>query len=283
MTKKIAFFDVDGTLVGDSGKPTRETVSAIQTFKSHGNLAFVCTGRSRPEILPEIMAIGFDGIIGAGGGYISVGDEVVHHHTMPEQDVRAMIQFFKENGIEYYLESNSGLFGSEQYAEKINETIFEYIDYDKEKAAALSEKNQWFNQLIDSFKEQTIDYGDINKISFINNTFDFNEIHNRFGQQFEMFHMTVPFFGKESGEIAVKGNDKATAIKIVLDKLGMTQSDAISFGDANNDLAMFSACDYNVAMGNGTDELKAAADEITESADQDGIAKSLIKNNYFKA
>ncbi|MDN6030577.1 MAG: HAD hydrolase family protein, partial [Lactococcus plantarum] len=98
----------------------------------------------------------------------------------------------------------------------------------------------------------------------------------------EMFHMTVPFFGKESGEISVKGNDKSTAIKIVLDKLNLTKTDAISFGDANNDLAMFSACGYNVAMGNGTNELKAVADEITQHVDDDGIAKSLIKHNYFK-
>ena len=282
MTKKIAFFDVDGTLVGDSGKPTLETVSAIQHFKSHGNLAFVCTGRSRPEILPEIMAIGFDGIIGAGGGYILVGDDVIHHHTMPEKDVREMIHFFQENGIEYYLESNSGLFGSERYAEKINETILAYVGNDEQKAEALTVKNQWFNQLIDSFKGQEIDYGDINKISFINNTFYFQDIARRFGSKFEMFHMTVPFFGKESGEIAVKGNDKSTAIHMVLDNLNLTKSDAISFGDANNDLAMFRACGYNVAMGNGTDELKAAADEVTQSVEDNGVAKSLIKHNYFK-
>lgn len=282
MTKKIAFFDVDGTLVGDSGKPTPDTISAIQTFKSEGNMAFICTGRSRPEILPEIMSIGFDGIIGAGGGFILVGDEVIHHHTMPEVDVREMITFFKKHGIEYYLESNSGLFGSEHYDEKINETILEYVAYNLQKAETLTVKNQWFNQLIDSFKGQEIDYGDINKISFINNTFDFQDIAKRFGSKFEMFHMTVPFFGKESGEIAVKGNDKSTAIHMVLDYLHLNKYDAISFGDANNDLAMFSACGYNIAMGNATDELKAASDEVTESVDDDGVAKSLIKNNYFK-
>ena len=94
--------------------------------------------------------------------------------------------------------------------------------------------------------------------------------------------MTVPFFGKESGEIAVKGNDKSTAIHMVLDNLNLTKSDAISFGDANNDLAMFRACGYNVAMGNGTDELKAAAHEVTQSVEDNGVAKSLIKHNYFK-
>ena len=64
---KIAFFDVDGTLVGDTSIPTPTTIDAIQRFQADGNLAFICTGRSKPEILTEILAIGFDGMIGSFG------------------------------------------------------------------------------------------------------------------------------------------------------------------------------------------------------------------------
>ena len=279
---KIAFFDVDGTLVGDTSIPTPTTIDAIQRFQADGNLAFICTGRSKPEILPEILAIGFDGMIGAGGGFAAYGNEVLHHHTMPEADVRDIIQFFLANDIAYYLESNSGLFGSQFYAEKIYETILAYTQGNLKKAADLTEKSRWFCDLIGSFADQAIDYADVNKISFINTDFDYQAIADKFGDKFEMFHMTVPFFGKESGEIAVKGNDKQTAIDIVLDKLGLTKADAISFGDANNDLAMFRACGYNIAMGNATTELKAAADEITADVNHDGIAESFERNNYFK-
>lgn len=204
------------------------------------------------------------------------------HLTMPEADVREIIQFFKANEIEYYLESNSGLFGSDNYSEKITETIAEYTNRNLAETISLREKFSWFDQLIASFANQPIDYADVNKISFINNRFAYQSIAEKFGHQFEMFNMTVPFFGKESGEIAVKGNDKETAITIVLNKLGMTKEDAISFGDANNDLAMFRACGYNIAMGNGTEELKVAAAEVTSDVDHDGIAVSLEANQYFK-
>lgn len=278
---KIAFFDVDGTLVGDSSVPTQATIDTVHRFQELGNLAFICTGRSKPEILPDIMAIGFDGIIGAGGGYISYVDEILHHHTMPEKDVREIIDFFDAHKIGYYLESNSGLFGSKYYKDTIQETIEAYCQGDEEKIAQLTTANQWFYDLIDSFAASEIDYADVNKISFINREVAYQEIADKFGQQFEMFHMTVPFFGKESGEIAVKGNDKQTAIELVLNKLNMTKADTISIGDANNDLAMFRACGYNIAMGNGTDELKAAANEITTDVDHDGIAESFKKNHYF--
>lgn len=278
---KIAFFDVDGTLVGDTSIPTQATVDAIHRFQANGNLAFICTGRSKPEILPEILAIGFDGIIGAGGGFVSYQDQMLYHHAMPEDAVRDIVSFFDKHDVGYYLESNSGLFGSQGYKVKIHETISDYCQGDVDKIAALEAASQWFYDLIDSFENQEIDYADVNKISFINRRMAYQTIVEKFGHQFEMFHMTVPFFGKESGEIAVKGNSKETAIHIVLKKLGLSKSDAISFGDANNDLAMFRACGYNIAMGNGTDELKAAADEVTADVDHDGIAESFKRHHDF--
>ena len=283
MAKKIAFFDVDCTIVGDTSIPTKRTIDAIHRFQAAGNLAFICTGRSKPEILPQITAIGFDGIVGAGGGFASYGGEVIHHHTMSEDAVREITAFFDAEDIGYYLECNSALIGSSNCKAKIAAAIAAYCNGDRSKIDRLAAGTKWFNALLDSFSGQTIDYADVNKISFINDSVDYQKIAEKFGGSFEMFKMTVPFFGKESGEIGVKGNDKETAIGIVLEKLSLKKADAISFGDADNDLAMFRACAYNVAMGNATAAVKDAADEVTEDVDHDGVALSLERNNYFKS
>ncbi|GFH41607.1 hypothetical protein Hs30E_01580 [Lactococcus hodotermopsidis] len=283
MAKKIAFFDIDGTLVGNTSIPTQAVIDSIHKFQADGNLAFICTGRSTPEIGAIILDLGFDGIIGAGGGFASLGDDIIHHHTMPDTAVHEILGFFETHDIAYYLECNNALRGSDNYKAKIDETIADYCHHDQAKIDKLTNDSKWFYDLVDSYAERTIDFNDVNKISFINKDLPYQTIADKFGDKFEMFHMTVPFFGKESGEIAVKGNDKQTAIEIVLDKLGLTKADAISFGDANNDLAMFRACGYNVAMGNGTDEIKAAASEVTADVEHDGIAASFEKNNYFKS
>lgn len=96
-----------------------------------------------------------------------------------------------------------------------------------------------------------------------------------------MYHTTVSQFGPESGEIAVKGIDKARAINKVLTHTGYDKEATIAFGDGNNDIAMFQAVGYKVAMANGTDELKALADEITPIADQNGLKLSLQKNGLM--
>lgn len=85
---------------------------------------------------------------------------------------------------------------------------------------------------------------------------------------------TAPFYY----EYTAKGIDKAAAIMESLHKLGYTREEMIAFGDAQNDKTMIEYAGIGVAMGNATDELKAAADEITASNDEDGIAESLYRH-----
>lgn len=277
---KIAFFDVDGTLCTSNGEVLDSTVESIRRFRQAGNLAYICTGRSKPEIIDSILAIGFDGIIGAGGGYVSVNDKVVMHKTMPEERVLDIVAFFEKNDVGYYLESNDGLFGSENCVRKIQEEIKASTDQTGDDFESTNAKVNWFYELIHKFDEIPIDYGNVNKISFVNNTLPFSLIAERYGTDFYMYHSTVPLFGPESGEIAVKGVDKQKAVEFVLDFLTIKKSDAIAFGDGDNDLPMFEAVGYKVAMANGTDKLKASADEVTADADNDGIANSLEKARW---
>ncbi|MGM9919228.1 MAG: HAD hydrolase family protein [Lactimicrobium massiliense] len=63
---------------------------------------------------------------------------------------------------------------------------------------------------------------------------------------------------------------------VLLKYLHADQKDTISFGDAKIDLSMFELCAYNVAMGNGGDEIKAAADYVTDDVDNDGLYKAFV-------
>ena len=108
MNKKIIFFDVDGTLV--DVRPAREyvpesTIKAVRETRKKGNLCFLCTGRSLAEIYPHILDVGFDGIIGAGGGFVTIGDEMLYHKKVSNKDVHRVVDFFEENDYDYYLES----------------------------------------------------------------------------------------------------------------------------------------------------------------------------------
>ncbi len=278
---KIAFFDVDGTLCNSYGKVLPSSIKAIRQFRAEKNLAFLCTGRSLPEITEDIVAVGFDGIIGAGGGYIEVSNEVIYQETMRESDVLEIINYFQKYDIGYYLESNEGLFGSGNCIDKIREEVAKQAVKERESFDAVDQKLYWFYELLKKYLGKPLDCKKINKISFINNTLAFNQIYRKYSNKFLIHHTTVPLFGPNSGEIAMKGLDKQRAIKQVLEYLKLTAEDAIAFGDGDNDLSMFKAVGYSIAMGNATTRLKMVADEITDDADEDGIQISLDKKGWL--
>ena len=60
-----------------------------------------------------------------------------------------------------------------------------------------------------------------------------------------------------------------------LDENGLKREEIMAFGDGENDIDMLKFAGIGVAMGNASDEVKAAADYVTDSVDADGIAKAL--------
>lgn len=71
--------------------------------------------------------------------------------------------------------------------------------------------------------------------------------------------------------------NKGTALQVVADRLGILPEDVLAIGDNDNDLSMFDFAGISVAMGNGSAKAKAAADFVTRSNDEDGVAYALEK------
>ena len=82
---------------------------------------------------------------------------------------------------------------------------------------------------------------------------------------------SAPFFI----ETMPLGVGKDTSLEILLRAKGLTPANLMACGDGWNDLPMIRLAGMGVAMGNGTDEAKAAADYVTADIDDDGIAKAL--------
>lgn len=95
--------------------------------------------------------------------------------------------------------------------------------------------------------------------------------------------MAAPFVGKLNSaftapfyyEFTAQGIDKAKALDTVLTPLGIRPEEVIAFGDGHNDRTMLAYAGTGVAMANAVPELKAMADHITLSNNEDGIAHHL--------
>ncbi|MCX5255975.1 Cof-type HAD-IIB family hydrolase [Streptomyces canus] len=84
--------------------------------------------------------------------------------------------------------------------------------------------------------------------------------------------VTVALAGQGIVELLPLGLSKATGLSLAARRLGVKAADTIAFGDMPNDLPMFAWASYGVAMADAHEELKAVADEVTSSNEEDGIA-----------
>ena len=268
--KKILFLDVDGTLVHaarDEYIP-ESAIQAIRTARRMGHLVFLCTGRSKAEIYPKIYEIGIDGVIGAAGGFIEVIDRVsgeekeIFHRTIAAESAAEIAAYLDEHGIDYYMECNEGLYASRNPIPHIRQV--------------LGGNGHFINSLKTGGVPAELD---INKISFLEtNGSRYQDVYDRFHEDFYMVRCTVPDFGEESGEISVKGINKSTAIHTLLDYLEQEEPvytermfHTLAIGDGMNDVEMFQAVDVAIAMGNAKEGLKELADYVTTDILEDGI------------
>ncbi len=273
MSKKAIFLDVDGTLIdsADGDRVTPSAIKAIQQARKNGHLVFLATGRSKPELFSHILDVGFDGIIGAGGGYIEYENEIIFQEHVSHDEIHHVVDYFTEKQIPFYLESNGGLFGSPDLIPNLIQCFSEMMECDAEEAKQ--------HPFITCMKTQDNLYlTDVNKVCFLgNHGIPFEEIENEFSDAFTVLHGTISFFGDGSGELTLPMINKATAIDFLLKHVGMDQRDSIAFGDGMNDKEMLEHCAIGIAMGNADERLKAIADDVTDSYLDDGIWNGFVK------
>lgn len=283
MSKKIIFFDVDGTLV--DVRPAKEfipesTIKAVQETRKKGNLCYLCTGRSLAEIYPYILDVGFDGIIGAGGGFVMIGDEVLYHKQVSDEDVHRVVDFFEKNHYDYYLESNGGLFASKNLVKRLERITYGDLENDPEaRKKKENEPSHFINALIEN---ENMYRNDVNKICFLeHDSIPFSKIIEMFSDTFQVIQCTVPSFGDDSGELTVAGVNKHTAIKTLIDHLGIDQKDTYAYGDGMNDAEMLTYVAHGIAVGNAKEGLKEVADEVCDDIANDGIYKNMKKHGLI--
>lgn len=271
--KKIVFIDVDGTLVDYENNIPASAIEAVRKARENGHLVFICTGRSRAEVYPELWDIGLDGMIGGNGSYVEYHEKVIMHQMISYDDCVKIVDWLHAKGLEFYLESNSGLYASENFETKAQPSIMEYSKRKGREYENITVRDVFPDMIFGG----ELYRDDLNKVSYMLNSYqDFIDTKNHFP---DLQNGTWGGAGETAlfGDIGVKDITKAHAIDVLLKHLGADKEQTIAFGDAKIDIPMLEYCKYGVAMGNGGEEIKKAADYITDDVDNDGLIKAFVQ------
>ncbi|MBP5181085.1 MAG: HAD-IIB family hydrolase [Clostridiales bacterium] len=252
---KHVFFDIDGTLWDFMSVIPDSAVSAIKQLQANGHKAYISTGRTRGYITkPNLLSIGFDGILSGCGTRLEKGEDVIYEYLIPREKATAAVDLVRSHGFRAILE------GPE----------FLYMDYEDFKDDVYGKKVM--RDLGDHLRSLSDNYGDwvISKFSCDMSGCDKEACYTELRKDFDVIeHNDI------IAEMVPKGFNKGTGIKKFCELINIDIADTIAIGDGANDLDMFEAAGFSVAMGSGAEIAKNAADHITTGLKEDGIYNAL--------
>lgn len=256
MTKYV-FFDIDGTLWGSDMKVPESTKTAIRKLQKNGHKAFVCTGRAMGNVTdPQFKEIGFDGYIASCGNHIEMDGSILYENNLSYEMVKKIYDVSRKcrlpiiyEGKKYQWLDREGFDG---------DNYISYIVEHMEDAAVF----------LDDCRLEEIE---ANKFSaLVNPDTDFEGIKKELSPYFDLLE-----HGEGILEAVPKGTSKATGIEWMCKHLQIALEDTYAIGDSVNDLEMLRFVGHGIAMGNGTQVVKDAAEYVTASVSEDGVQKAL--------
>lgn len=257
--KKIAFFDIDGTLTSETDNSIPESaIRAIRQARSNQNLMFLNTGRCFQNVEERFRAIGFDGYIcGCGTNIYCDGREVLYTPQSHEVTMQLLSQA-RLTGVDILFESKTE------------------VCFDPARTLTHPDARLQYRSF------ESLHYpmpGNPEKPGFFCDKF---VIWYETPEQLAAFRtVSDPYFdcidrGGTFREFVPHGYSKATGIQFVLDYYGLPKDVAYAFGDSNNDLPMLSFVPNSIAMGNASPpSLFDRVSYVTQKASADGIRLAL--------
>ena len=252
--------DIDGTIYSPENGISTKVKECMQNLINKGIYVAIATGRTYGSAKSVADKIGIKcPLICYQGGLInSYEGEILDVKYLNPDIAREIVADCRKRNIHLNVYIEDKL-----YVEDDDKYIKDYIgdkgiDYFK----------------VDSFDE--LDFSKLNKllaikydVNFINNFIE--ELREKYPEIYVV--KSFDYFCEIANKEATKGN----AIKFLAKKLGFTEKEVMAIGDQNNDIEMVKTAGIGVAMSNGTDEIKAEADYITDTVQNDGFVKAVNK------
>ncbi len=265
---KLVAFDLDGTLLNSHSDLSDKTLEAILNIHQRGLKIVIASGRIYPMLESYIKRIGVvDYVISANGASIDdfKNGTRVEHIYVDELDARKVVHFCKENQIEcLILKRNMSYFPNDsQRIEKFN--VYNNLS-----------KTHGHKPMDLAFYEESFnDYTEIEKI-LINEK---NQLNMQKIADFIESNTILKYTksGKNLLDISQINVSKEEALVKVCKIYDIDLSEVMVFGDYDNDIGMMEVAGYGVAPQNASIKALEAADFITLTNDEDGIAYMLNK------
>ena len=244
---KIIFFDIDGTLIDMKRKQiSGKTMEMLIRLKEKGVMICIATGRA-PSALPAFGDIVFDVYLTFNGSYCYNRDQIIFSNPLLTDDVDTIIK-----NAETIHRPLSLATKDRQAANGKDDDLVEYYGFANREV-----------EVADDFEEVAKE--EVYQIMLGCRERDHLSLLNG------VHRAKIAAWWDRAVDIIPADGGKGIGIEKVLEYYHLNQSEAMAFGDGNNDIEMFQAVGKGIAMANASDRLKEAAYGLCGDAAEDGI------------
>lgn len=260
---KLIATDIDGTLLKLDFTFNHAVIDCIKKLRQQGVKISLVTGRMHQctNFIADELGLSDMPVVSYQGGLVVQGGKVLYEKNLNPQYAREIINWAKAKNIHVNLYMNDEL-----YVEHDDEAIRRYTDERK------------CNFHVVNFDDVKLDR--VNKMLLIDfqNAQAVTEYQKYLASKYEDLHIvkSTPYFC----EICNQEATKKDAVEFLKKYWNLKDDEVLTIGDQNNDISLLQAGGISVAMGNGTEELKAVADYVTDTVDNDGFVKAVERFIY---
>ena len=290
---KLIAIDLDGTMLNKYGIITQNTKDVIKKVQEKGIEVIIASGRTINSVKNFSKEINSENYFISGNGAITYdikNDKILYENVLSKNKAQQVIKICEENSIYYSVYTENGII-----TKNLN---YNTLYYYKENLKKEEKEKTHINIVQDVYNYIEEKDEKILKIMICdNNQLVFKSILKKIKEItdieiLDVSHMSRKLIKQGTEEIALeyfyteitsKNVDKWNALEMLIEMLNITKDEVITIGDNANDVKMIQNAGLGVAMGESAPYIKEQANIVTESNDNDGVAKILqqyLLNNH---
>nr|WP_216366425.1 Cof-type HAD-IIB family hydrolase [Geobacillus sp. BMUD] len=266
--------NIDGTILKNNGRLPRETKEAVDYVKKKGVYVTLITGRNLLSARKVAKALRLDGMLIAFQGAMIARtlDDRLFDAAIPEERTFNIVQILENFNCNIRLMHERYSLGNRKKVKKnlVVQTV-------------LSSSDPFFypTQFVDSLGDVLMDEPiAVPKIDvYFASDAERDEAAVLLGKAIPGIDMIMQSNGKM--EVVPQGVSKLAGLRRLAQHIGVSLKETVVIGDGLDDLPAIEAAGLGVAMGNAPLEVKRAADWVTRSNEQLGVAY-MVKEHFRK-
>lgn len=255
----LVISDVDGTLVTSDKRLTERAQAAVAALQRRG-IGFTLVS-SRPPFGMRMLIepLGLTLPFAAFNGGVIIGPDLapLEEHVIDAAAARAAIGLFDEGGVDTWLFTTRAWF--------VRDPKGAYVDHERRTVETEPEIVASFAPYLDKAAKIVGVSADFERLAALEKT-----VRERLSSEATVVRSQQYYL-----DVTPHGTNKGTAVTALCKRLGVPPERLVTLGDMENDVPMFRAAGFSIAMGNASDAVQRAAQAVTLTNEQDGFAEAV--------